>query len=85
MACCSFVNQLDQFTDQCLKVQALFNNLLSSTDLQFDLGYLQSLRYEFGLDNDLVSLCFFFLNFHVLFTNIIDNERVFVTLEFAED
>lgn len=37
-----------------MKVQSLFSNLLSSSDLQIDSDYLQSLRHEIGLDNDIV-------------------------------
>lgn len=52
------MDQLEKFSERCIKVQTLFNDLISSADLQIDSEYLQSLRYEAGLDTDMVSQCF---------------------------
>lgn len=53
--CHNFIERLQAFDERCLKVNSLFNNLITSTELQFDSDYLQGLRFEAGLDTDEVS------------------------------
>lgn len=50
--CYKFIADFEQFTERCTKVHLLFNDLISSTDLEIDSIYLQTLRYEAGLDRD---------------------------------
>lgn len=53
--CHNFIGQFEEFSERCIKVQSLFNNLISSVDLEIDAVYLQTLRYEAGLDTEKVS------------------------------
>lgn len=50
--CHNFIGQLEQFTERCVKVHSLFNSLISTSDLEIDAVYLQTLRCEAGLDRD---------------------------------
>ncbi|XP_055299687.1 zinc finger protein weckle-like [Sitodiplosis mosellana] len=50
--CHQFIAEFERFSERCSKVHALFNSLISSTDLEIDSNYLQTLRYEAGLDRD---------------------------------
>lgn len=55
MDCHKFIEEFEQFSERCLRMHSLFNSLISSTDLEIDSNYLQTLRYEAGLDRDEVS------------------------------
>lgn len=63
--CHNFIERLQAFDERCLKVNTLFNNLITSTELQLDSDYLQGLRFEAGLDRDVVSglitICLMFM------------------------
>lgn len=75
--CHRFVGQFEEFSERCIKVHTLFNNLISSVDLEIDTVYLQTLRYEAGLDSDEVSAlfeknynCAFPYRFNVLMSSV---------------
>lgn len=55
--CCKFISNVEQFNARCIKVNLLYNSLISMSDLPLDPSYLQNLRYEAGLeDNEVISI-----------------------------
>lgn len=53
--CHEFIGKLHYFTEKCDKATALFNKILhSNCNQQNDVNYLQSLRYDAGIDEEKV-------------------------------
>lgn len=50
--CCKFMTKIEEYSERCMKVNLLYNSLISTSDLPLDPNYLQNLRYEAGLDKD---------------------------------